>query len=62
MPDVDGELAARLGKAAYRAYCQSVGGKSVHGEPLPEWADLRTGVATAWIRAAIAVVREVATL
>jgi hypothetical protein len=53
------ELAgAALGRVAYEAYCDAVGGQSVHGEELPTWDDHVTrkpDVAAAWCAAAQAV-------
>lgn len=43
------------GKIAYEAYVDSVGGVSVHGEPLPGWADQSDKIRAAWNAAAEAV-------
>lgn len=48
-----------LGQVAYEAYVRSCGGKSVHGEDLPPWIELRPEVRVHWDAAAQAVVREV---
>jgi len=56
---------ADLGKIAYDAYVESVGGKSVRGEPLPTWEEQlesKPEVARAWKAAAIAVVDELTRL
>lgn len=46
-----------LGRGAYEAYCQSVGGKSaITGDPLPAWEDQRPEIREAWRAAADAVV------
>jgi len=47
----------QFGRAAYEAYCQSRGWKSVKGEPLPEWSAVKTGIKTSWIRAALAAIK-----
>lgn len=51
--------AERLGKAAWEAYRESVGGKSFNGEPLPTWEEMtkdpkRAAVRKAWIESGIA--------
>lgn len=49
-----------LGRVAYEAYCQSVGGKSpVTGDKLPPVEELRFEVWVAWIAAARAVAGQV---
>lgn len=47
-----------LAQAAYRAYCGSVHGRSVNGEPLPEWDEMPERIRTAWEVAAEAVARK----
>jgi hypothetical protein len=58
-PVAPAELAgAALGRVAYEAYCEAVGGTSVNGEELPTWDDHVTrkpDVAAAWCAAAQAV-------
>lgn len=44
-----------IGRAAYEAYCTSVGGKSVTGADLPGWDDLGAVVQSGWMLAAEAV-------
>jgi hypothetical protein len=51
-------VGAALGRIAYEAYRDAVGGQSVHGEELPTWDDHVTrkpDVAAAWCAAAQAV-------
>lgn len=48
-----------LGRVAYEAYCQSVGGKSVQGETLPPYEELSFEVSTAWVASARAVAGQV---
>ena len=47
----------QLGEAAYNAYCDSVGWKSVKGEALPKWNDQSPDLQKAWIAAALAAVK-----
>jgi len=44
-----------LGEIAYIAYCNSVGWKSVKGDPLPSWNEQRESLKAAWHAAAGAV-------
>lgn len=45
-----------LGRAAYNAYCASVGGRSaISGDRLPTWDEQREDIRVAWRRAADAV-------
>lgn len=44
-----------VGRVAYEAYCDAVGGKSVRGEALPDWDSQDRNVAAAWCAAAQAV-------
>ncbi|MCM1972343.1 hypothetical protein [Streptomyces sp. G1] len=48
-----------LAKAAYAAYGGATGGKNHRGEPMPAWADLPSGIQTAWEVAAEAIARRV---
>lgn len=49
-----------LGRVAYEAYCQSVGGKSpITGDTLPPFEVLTFQVSVAWIAAARAVAGQV---
>ncbi|MFF1469127.1 hypothetical protein [Streptomyces mirabilis] len=47
-----------LAKLAYTAYSDSVNGRNVRGEPLPEWDELGERIQTAWEVAAEAVARR----
>jgi hypothetical protein len=54
----NGATPEAFGEIAYNAYCSAVGGRSVHGESLPSWAEQRERrpeIAEAWIKAARAV-------
>ena len=42
---------------AYEAYVKSCGGKSIHGDDLPDWADQDPAIQAHWGAAARAVVR-----
>ncbi len=48
-----------LGQIAYEAYIKSCGGKSIHGEDLPDWAGQSPAIRAHWDAAAQAVVRAV---
>ena len=47
----------KISRAGYRAYLESSGGKSVHGEILPTWEEQRQEIRAHWRAAA----REIAT-
>ena len=47
-----------LGKAAYDAYCQQRGWKSVKGDPLPQWAEQDPNLRQAWMAGAEAVIQH----
>jgi hypothetical protein len=36
------------GQKAYEFYYHAVDGKSIHGEPLPEWLDVPAKIKVAW--------------
>jgi hypothetical protein len=46
----------KIARAGYRAYLESCGGKSVHGEILPAWEEQRQEIRAHWRAAA----REIA--
>jgi hypothetical protein len=46
----------KIARAGYRAYLESCGGKSVHGEILPTWEEQRQEIRAYWRSAA----REIA--
>jgi hypothetical protein len=52
----------QLGRTAYEAYAEAVGGVTVAGQEMWSWADMRQGrpdVADAWVASARAVAFEV---
>lgn len=60
-------LMSALGKVAWNTYKESVGGKSINGDPLPEWEALCTDpskakIVIAWKSSAIAVAEAFAEL
>jgi len=58
MDDVD---AIAIGKAAYEAYCETVGWKSFNGDQLPTWEqqlESKPGIAYAWVQAGNEAVRK----
>lgn len=48
-----------LGRAAFEAYCLSVGGLTYDGKPIPGWSDPRMTqvVRDGWIAAALQIVK-----
>jgi hypothetical protein len=44
-----------LAEVAFEAYCESVGGQTHDGKPIPAWEDLTHEVRSAWHAAAQAV-------
>lgn len=44
-----------MAKVAFEAYCESVGGQTHDGKPIPAWEDLTHEVRSAWHAAAQAV-------
>lgn len=48
-----------FGQIAYEAYVQSCGGKSIHGEDLPDWTGQSPEIRAHWNAAAQAVVKAV---
>lgn len=60
MSHLDSRSEDDMGRAAYEAYCQSVGGKSpITGDDLPEYKELPLPVRTGWIAAGRAVATAV---
>jgi hypothetical protein len=48
-----------MGKIAFDAYAEAVGGKTYDGKPIPKWDDLSINIQQAWNKAAWAVMDEV---
>lgn len=48
-----------LGQVAYEAYVESCGGKSIHGEDLPNWFDVAPEIREHWRAAADAVLKHI---
>ena len=49
---------ASLGEAAYEAYVEHCGGRSIHGEPLPSWDMQLPQIREHWEAAAEGVLAE----
>ncbi len=50
--------ARTLGQAAYEAYVESCGGKSIRGEPLPSWDGQLPAIREHWEAAAEGVLEQ----
>ncbi len=59
MPDETYPEQITLGKIAFDAYKQRVGGKTVQGHDIPDWEDLGEVVQSGWEAAGEAVENEV---
>jgi hypothetical protein len=53
------ELPTGYGQVAYDAYATDCDWRSIHGEPLPAWADQRPEIRKHWDAAAEAVIQYV---
>lgn len=59
MSELDSRNEDDMGRAAYEAYCESVGWKAFNGDPLPQYTALQISIRTGWVAAARAVATAV---
>ena len=52
------QVAETMGKIAFEAYVEAVGGKNYDGKLIPKWENLATPIRQAWHQAAWAVMDE----